>query len=152
MTGFTLSPGITPELTDLFVLELPVLLAAGYALRKGRGFEVALALNALALGAIKFATDFTDLPDDVVSIAGLLGGAGVLTAGGAGWRPRIPPVALWRLLGVLFVLVGAVKALRDFYDPFDLLLADTAIACGGLLALLPQRVLPTSDPPSVVSL
>jgi hypothetical protein len=133
---FQLSPGITPELTDIFVIELPLALALGYLLDRRTGFELAFALNAVALGVIKFVTDFSDPWDDLVSLGAVLGG-GLWMGITHGWTNhhralRIVAVAV----GVFALVVGLIK-LDDFYDPFDLLLADSVIASG--IALLAYR-------------
>lgn len=133
MSSFLLSPGITPELTDVFVIELPLALAAGYLFGRRGGFEYALAANALVLGLIKVVTDFADPWDDAVSLAALLGGAlWILTIGGRrSDRTRLRGSIA--LAGLAFVALGILKIVTDFYDPFDILLADTAIAAGGAL-------------------
>jgi hypothetical protein len=133
VSGFLLSPGITPELTDLFVVELPIAIAAGFFLARARGFGWAFGLNALALGAIKLITDYGDPGDDIVAAAAVI--AGLLFLGQAvssGWLVRVPKVAL-SVGGGLLLAVGAIKISADFYDPFDLLLADMAVA-GGIAA------------------
>jgi hypothetical protein len=133
VSGFLLSPGITPELTDLFVVELPIAIAAGFFLARARGIGWAFGLNALALGAIKLVTDYGDPGDDLVAAAAVI--AGLLFLGQAvspAWLVRMPKVALG-VGGGLLVVVGAIKIRADFYDPFDLLLADMAVA-GGIVA------------------
>ena len=129
MSAFQLSPGITPELTDAFVIELPLALAAGYLFGRRVGFEVAMALNAVALGVVKFLTDYADPWDDLVSAAAVLGGGfWIPTVRGAlnGRRPLRTALAI---AGLVCVLIGVYK-LTDFYDPFDLLLADCVIVAG----------------------
>jgi len=126
---FQLSPGITPELTDIFVIELPLALAVGYLFGRRVGFEFAFALNALALGVVKLITDYADPWDDLVSMAALLGGGfWIPTALGSLNRSRFWGRTL-AVAGLIFVLIGIIK-LRDFYDPFDLLLADCVIVAG----------------------
>jgi hypothetical protein len=146
VTGFALSPGITPALTDVFVVELPILLGVGYFLGRRRGFEVVFALNAIALGAVKLYTDWADPPDVVISVAAVASGAGWLLAlanvGAGGVRPRgaFPGAGA---IGVFGLAAGAWKAWHDFYDPFDLLLADAALISGlALIAYALRRVWP----------
>ncbi len=121
--AFLLSPGITPLLTDLVLVEFVLLSGALYRLAGPRGFEAAVALNALLLGAIKLATDYTDLLDLPVALAGLVGGLFCLV--GLAGRPRRPrlPKGLVRTLALVLGAVGLLKAGLDFYDPFDLLLS-----------------------------
>jgi hypothetical protein len=141
MSSFRLSPGITPELTDLFVVVVPLAVGFGYLLWRRRGFELAFALSAIVLGGIKLYTDSPDLPDDVVAGSAIL--AGVLWALLATGAFRIRrgswiPVA---------VLGGFVK-LRDFYDPFDLLLADCIMVAGLAIVLYARgRLTPPSESP-----
>ena len=133
---FMLSPGITPLLTDLFVLEFPLAAGIAYGLRGGRGFELILALNLFVLGLIKLATDYTDLPDLPVAFAGIVGGAWWLAAVVA---PSVRPSAHpgWGAVGGAVIgAIGGIKILRDFYDPFDLLLAVLALVVG-LWAMAP---------------
>jgi hypothetical protein len=130
VSTFLLSPGITPELTDVFVIGVPLAVGLGGLLFGRRGLEVAFGASAVALGAIKFATDLTDLGDDLVALGATLGGLGWVFLA---LRP-MPRGRLFRALVVLFgvfaVVVGLIKIRDDFYDPFDLLLADTSIVAG----------------------
>lgn len=128
MSGFNLSPGITPLLTDLFVVQVPIALALGYAIRTGRGFQFAFGLYAVVLGAIKLYTDYTDLLDLPVAFGGIVGGLGVLAISvRPAWRLGR---SIRRVGAVLLVLIGAIKVARDFYDPFDVLLADLILGSG----------------------
>jgi hypothetical protein len=142
---FQLSPGITPELTDAFVIELPLALGTGYLVGRRAGFEFAFALNVLALGLVKFLTDYADPWDDLVSAAAVLGGGfWIPTMRGALNGRRLLRSSL-AVAGLVFVVLGVVK-LTDFYDPFDLLLADGVIVAG--LALWVYRHgYPGSHPP-----
>jgi len=129
MSGFLLSPGITPELTDVFVIELPLALAAGYLFGRRTGFEVAFALNTLALGVVKLVTDFPDIWDDIVSVSALLGGGLWLATTLRLLDGRTSLRSVCAVAGLIFVVAGLAK-LTDFYDPFDLLLADAVIVSG----------------------
>ncbi len=130
MTGFLLSPGITPALTDLFVVEMPIALGLGYLVAGRRGFEGAFLANLFALAAVKFVTDYPDLADDAVTLAALASGIvwGIRLVGSTirSRRARIGP----RLLGAVAIALGIVKIVTDPYDPFDILLADAAIVAG----------------------
>ncbi|MCI4330781.1 MAG: hypothetical protein L3K19_02895 [Thermoplasmata archaeon] len=129
MTGFLLSPGITPQMTDLFVLEFPIALGFGYFLQGRRGVELVVALNAVVLALIKLTTDLPDPWDVLVAVGVLAGGLGVaypLLAEGA---PRLS-FGLSVGLGAVVGALGCLKALSDFYDPFDLLMADLGIVTG----------------------
>jgi hypothetical protein len=148
VTDFVLSPGITPLLTDLFVLELPLALGLAYAWRGARGFELALALNAAALGLVKLATDYGDVGDLPVAMGGLLAGAlfALEPLRRPAWTPRQAAGLL--VVGVLVVLIGVAKAAHDFYDPFDLLLADLNMVLGVLLTTVALTVRRGRSPPS----
>lgn len=148
MTGFELSPGITPALTDIFVVGVPLLIGLGYLLAGRRGFEFAFGASAVVLGAVKLYTDYTDPFDVVVALAALLGGGFWLRyAGlGRGWTGRAVSTTAW-VGGLGCVVVGLLK-LRDFYDPFDILLADAAVVAGAALFLYGRRIeLPMSGSP-----
>jgi len=120
---FQLSPGITPLLTDALLVEF-VLLAGGlYRLAGPRGFELAVALNALVFGAIKLGTDFTDLLDIPVAMAGLVGGGAYLVRLVPSLRRWSAPSVAVRLGALLLGAIGVAKVALDFYDPFDVLLA-----------------------------
>lgn len=130
-----LSPGFTPELTDLFVIELPVAVGLGYLLDRKEGFEIAFAANALVLGLVKLVTDYSDVLDAPVFLAAIAGGAGWLLVA-TGVLERGSTLRLMGfVLGSTCVLMGLLK-LQDFYDPLDLLLADTLIVTGVALWLL----------------
>jgi xanthine/uracil permease len=130
MTAFNLSPGITPELTDAVLAEFVGLLAIAYVAWGGRGVELVVGANALALGAIKLLTDYSDLGDWPVAFGGIIAGAWVVWSALRDRRPRLRHRTLELVVGVVAMLIGLVKAARDFYDPFDLTLAGTLFACG----------------------
>ncbi len=141
MSGFLLSPGITPELTDVFVIELPIVLGAGYLFGGRRGFELAFAANAIVLAIVKLVTDYFDPWDDAVALSALVGGGlWVLVRESGGVRGRTSWTVIG-LAGLVAILFGLVK-LTDFYDPFDLLLADAAVVCGIALLVLRHRRVP----------
>jgi len=138
MSAFVLSPGITPELADAFVIELPIAVGIGYLLARRTGFAFAFALNALVLGTLKVVTDYGDLPDVLIALGALASGAtwAILSIRG---RSSARAARAWcAVLGVGTLVAGLVK-LRDFYDPFDLLLADCAVVSGLAVALYAQR-------------
>jgi peptidoglycan/LPS O-acetylase OafA/YrhL len=141
MSNFLLSPGITPELADVFVIAVPLAVGFGYLLAGRRGFELAVSLAAIVLGGIKLYTDYQDLPDVAVALAAILGGA-LWALRSNGFLPQSRGMRIaGAVVGAAAVLVGVVK-LRDFYDPFDLLLADTTILSGAALWLYARRGLP----------
>lgn len=130
MDGFRLSPGITPVLTDLAVLALPLALAVGYLAAERRGVEVALGGVTGVLGLVKLLTDWHDLLDLPVALGGLaIGGSTIATALDLRAVDRLPGPA-WRAFGLLAVLVGAIKIRTDFLDPFDVELAALILALG----------------------
>ena len=130
MSAFVLSPGLTPGLTDAFLLELVLAVGVGHLLDRERGVEIALALNAIALASVKLITDWADLPDVPVGVAGILGGGALLLRGR--WGRSAAPAGPWpsRLLGAAVLLLGAVKGFGDFYDPFDLTLGMVLVVVG----------------------
>lgn len=137
MEGFQLSPGITPAITGVSVTLIPLALGVGAIVAGRKGFSVAMALSALGIGAWKIWTDYTDPPDVAVAAAGVLAALlwvvvefrPILEGRGA----RVVTI----VVGLAAFLLGAVKML-DFYDPFDLILADVAVLSG--LALLVSAV------------
>ncbi|MCI4350580.1 MAG: hypothetical protein L3K15_03595 [Thermoplasmata archaeon] len=145
MDGFRLSPGITPFLTDLFVVELPIAVALGFLLGRSRGVFGTLGANALALGAIKVVTDYPDLPDDVVAFAALVAGGFFLLLGLRASARVHRPTPVVAFGGVLLVAIGVLKIYSDFYDPFDVLLADLTFVAG-CAAILRHRGAEPSSP------
>lgn len=127
MEAFQLSPGITPLLTDVVLAEFVLLLAALHLWRGRDGLEAAVALNALLLGAIKLVTDYNDLLDVPVALAGIVGGLAYLVRLRVPRPARRPPGAATLVLATGVGALGVLKLLLDFYDPFDLLLALLAI-------------------------
>ncbi|MCI4340753.1 MAG: hypothetical protein L3J73_05775 [Thermoplasmata archaeon] len=130
MTAFNLSPGITPELVGVVVLEFPLLVALLYTIRRDRGVAWAFALNALALGLVKLGTDYADPGDLAVAFAGIFGGL-LLLYHSIDPVPRASRAEAFP--GIVVAGIGTIKAARDFFDPFDLLLAAVLIAVGGWL-------------------
>jgi hypothetical protein len=138
VSAFVLSPGITPELADAFVVELPVAVGLGYLIAHRTGFEVAFALNALVLAGIKLVTDFGDRSDALIALATLAGGGTWLYLSFGG-RVDVQAVRAWCVIvGAASLVAGAAK-LRDFYDPFDVLLSDSAIVAGIAVLLYAWR-------------
>lgn len=134
VSGFVLSPGITPELVSACAIELPLVLGLAYVFYRNRGLEFAILLNALAYGAIKVVTDYFDVYDMLVT-AGCLGAAIVMV--GSLRRPSNPPRGRVRFGGFAValygILVGTVKIVTDPLDPFDTFLSALAILAGALV-------------------
>jgi peptidoglycan/LPS O-acetylase OafA/YrhL len=137
VSHFFLSPGISPELTDIVLLLFPLALILGYLLDRDRGFPVAFAAATIALGAIKFWTDYTDLYDVPVALGGVVVGAAWMGLVLHGRDPGRALAVLMVVIGVGAIAVGALKAYTDPLDPFDLLQAVTAAGAG--LALIAYR-------------
>ncbi len=133
VTGFELSPGITPALVGAVAVELPLSLCLGYLFFRERGFELALGVNGIVLGTLKVLTDYRDLYDTTIALFALVGGS-TLVAQVAYPRGRAPAFFLL-FLGVYGIPFGVTKLLGDFFDPFDLVVADLAVVLGlwGLL-------------------
>ncbi len=130
MTGFLLSPGITPTITDIFVVEMPIALGLAYLFGGRRGFEAAFLANLFALAAVKLWTDFADLGDDSLTVAALaVGLLWTVRLGRVGDRSMCPGVGV-RVVGVVAIALGIFKIATDPFDPFDILLADAAIVAG----------------------
>lgn len=119
MTGFELSPGITPLLADAAVVVLPLAIAAGVLAGGRRCLLVALGAVTAVLGLIKVLTDWGDLKDLVVGLAGVGVGLAAVIETLDVPALRTLPRALEIALGAAGVLVGTYKVVSDFYDPFD---------------------------------
>jgi hypothetical protein len=146
VSNFILSPGISPELTDVFVVGVPLALGLGYLFWQRTGFELALASSALTLGLIKLVTDYSDPWDVGVALAAILGGiAWILISTGFVKRILAARPVRW-ILGFFCIGLGVLK-LRDFYDPFDLLLADSTIVVGMALWLYGRHTAPRPEVP-----
>jgi hypothetical protein len=134
VTGFVLSPGITPALVSAFSIEIPLAMGLAYVFFRNRGLEFAFVLNALALGVIKVYTDHADPYDMLVAAGTLLTGVGML---GLAVEPALRPTGWARAsvpaLGIYGIAVGAAKILTDPLDPFDSFLSASAIIAGAFL-------------------
>lgn len=146
LDAFSLSPGITPTLTDIFVVELPILLGILYVAAGRRGVEAGFALNAIVLGAIKVYTDLADPWDDAVAIAALVGGLIVLLPALSAARRRARGSNGPRAVGMVVLFLGVLKIALDFFDPFDVLLADVCVVTGLWLIAWPFVPEPTPRP------
>ena len=143
MDGFLLSPGITPTITDVFVVEFPILLGLAYAIWGRRGVVAGFGLNGLALGLVKVYTDWSDLLDLLVALAVLAASLAVLLPLDGPPRVALRRSAALRALGGLALLLGLLKIALDFFDPFDVLLTDVGVVAGlWLLLRTPCRTVP----------
>jgi hypothetical protein len=139
MDSFALSPGITPQLTDAAVTAYLVLLGAGVIVGGRRGFVAGFAAATVAIAIIKLQTDWSDTYDDAVAFVAIAVGAawGVEVFLSAATRARIWAGTI--LLGVVGIYVGWIKTYTDYYDPFDLLTALSAMIAGVALVMEPVR-------------
>jgi hypothetical protein len=137
--GFLLSPGITPFITDASLVLYVLGPAIGAIVGGRRGLIASFAAVSVLVSIIKLVTDWSDLWDDVVSVAGL-GAPLLLARADARAQAGEPPRASFLMLGAAAVALGFVKVISDFYDPFDMLVAFSAIIAG--LALLRFWTLP----------
>jgi hypothetical protein len=131
MSGFLLSPGITPTLTDAALVVFLVGLGAGSVLGGRRGFVLGLAAAGTIVGAIKLYTDWADPKDDLIALVAV---AAVLFWAVSTVIPTVRtrfPAVLGYAGATIAILTGMYKAGGDFYDPFDLLVAFTSLL-GGL--------------------
>jgi hypothetical protein len=128
--GFLLSPGITPFITDASLVLYVLGPAIGAIVGGRRGLIASFAAVSVLVSIIKLVTDWSDLWDDVVSVA----------RADARAQAGEPPRASFLMLGAAAVALGFVKVISDFYDPFDMLVAFSAIIAG--LALLRFWTLP----------
>lgn len=137
MSGFVLSPGITPALVELFAIELPIAVGLGLVLGEARGARWALTANLAVLGAVKIATDLSDLLDVIPAVAAIVGaGLWNLTDrfAGLGGTGRGGLAAV----GILFVGLGGLKLYLDPFDPFDVFWAGL-LAVSGVAVLVGLR-------------
>ncbi len=149
---FDLSPGITPLLTDIFVLLVPLSIGLEQVARRTPLVgSLALPGCLLLMASIKLFTDYSDPPD------ALLAGWGVLLS------LTLPSVYLIRAesigrgraltflvaLGAGGVLLGAIKVRTDFFDPFDLLLSVLLVLAGAALVgwVIEKRRVPLASAP-----
>ncbi len=147
VADFCLSPGVTPFLTSLVVVEFALVTGLAYTVAGARGFEASVAGNAVFLGLFKLVSDYRDLGDLPISFAAL--GGGVVAILLAARRIRVSDArrTILRAGGLLVALVGWAKIALDFCDPFDLLLGATAVVAGILVWAYGQAVRPHSPPP-----
>lgn len=147
MTGFILSPGITPALVSAVSIELPLAYGLGYVLFRTRGLDLAIVLNALLLGAIKIYTDYPDPYDMLVTAGTLASGLAMwgLTRGRA-WVPSRKERTVLAAVAWYAIAAGVLKIVTDPYDPFDTFLSASAIIAGGfvLQTLRQGRSMPRS--------
>jgi hypothetical protein len=130
MSDFLLSPGITPLLTDTALVLFLSAIGAGAALGGRRGFVLGLGVAGTLVGAIKLYTDWADLKDDLIALVAI---AAVLYWAIATERPTARtgfPRGLAYAGAVVAILTGLYKTGGDFYDPFDLLVAFSALLAG----------------------
>ncbi|MGI0132936.1 MAG: hypothetical protein ACREDK_07615 [Thermoplasmata archaeon] len=130
MDAFSLSPGITPTITDIFVVALPIVIGFGYAIARQRGVLAAFAANGIALGLVKVYTDWSDVLDLLVAVFVLAGAIAILVPALRPERDVSHPSVAWRALGAVVLFLGALKIALDFYDPFDVLMADVGVVTG----------------------
>ncbi len=148
VTDFCLSPGVTPFLTSLVVVEFALVTGLAYTVAGGRGFEVAVAGNAMVLGLFKLVSDYRDLGDLPISFAALGGGLAATLLAARRVRLSDARRTILRAGGLLVALVGWVKIALDFCDPFDLLLGATAVVAGILVWTYGQASRVPAPPPA----
>ena len=146
MSGFELSPGITPLLTGAFAVEFPLSLVVGWLTHKDQGFRYALAGNALIMGVYKLATDGLADPWDAALGMAALVSAGLLLVPprkALDWPRPIQGLLVFMAVGAM--ALGGLKIVGDPLDPWDLFLGDATLA-GGLIFLwgwfAPRRHVP----------
>jgi hypothetical protein len=136
MSGFNLSPGITPLITDIAVAGFALSFGVAFVLSRKDHYNpalIALGINSIALSVFKIYTDYLDFWDVVLSIFILVEGFIALRA--SYFNNRSIPIRL-----VIYVIAGLVisfslyKVISDFYDPYDLLQACCGIVGGALIS------------------
>ncbi|MHB1869141.1 MAG: hypothetical protein ACYCPP_09385, partial [Nitrososphaerales archaeon] len=127
MSGFNLSPGITPFIADIAILGLVLSfgLAAFLSRRSGlRPALLVLGIDSVLVSVFKLYTDYADFWDALLAMIILIEALFVIQLGS---RKSKLQSGLTRKLALVFGILGLVlsadKILSDFYDPFDLLLS-----------------------------
>lgn len=142
MSGFNLSPGITPFITEMAIIGFALTfgLTAIYSKAPSKAFYLAVGLNALALSVFKIYTDYFDFWDAFLGLI-IATEAIVLIVG----RLRVP--SNWnrgaRLIATILVAIvislSVYKILSDFYDPYDVLLSCLGILGGAAITEFGNR-------------
>jgi len=142
MSGFNLSPGITPFITDIAILCFVISfgLAAFLSRRSGvRPSLLILGIDSVLVSVFKLYTDYTDFWDALLAVIILIEAIFVIQSGS---RKLTLQSGLTTKLGLVFGILGIVlsadKILSDFYDPFDLLLSCQGVLCA--FAILEERL------------
>jgi hypothetical protein len=137
MQNFVSSPGITPLITDLVILGLLLslgLIRITFSSNQDSAltFSFVLGIDTVVISLIKIITDYYDLGDLALSVIALVSAMSVVIFEFRKSARRhfvIPSI----VLGLFAILFGVGKILRDFYDPFDLVLACCMVLLGALL-------------------
>jgi len=148
MSGFNLSPGITPFITDIAILGFVVSfgLAAFLSRRSGlRPSLLILGIDSVLVSVFKLYTDYADFWDALLAVIILIEALFVIQSGSR--KPKLRS-GFTRKLALVFGIVGLVlsadKILSDFYDPFDLLLSCQGVLCA--FAIFEERLAKSSLP------
>jgi hypothetical protein len=134
MQNFVTSPGITPLVTDLTILGFVLSLMLAIMVRstdQAHAIYYVLGMDTVAISLIKIITDYYDLGDLILSCGALAAGLSVVLLKLNKSRRQLSlPLTI---LGIFAAALGTIKVLRDFYDPFDLVLACCTILVGALI-------------------
>ena len=132
MTGFSLSPGITPLITEVAIIcfALSLGLSAIFSRARFTTFYLAIGLNALTLSLLKIYTDYFDFWDAFLGL--MIAVESVVLMAMQLRESNVRRRYEW-VMAITLVLVvlslSTYKILSDFYDPNDVLLS-----CSGILA------------------
>jgi hypothetical protein len=136
MSGFNLSPGITPLITDVafagFALSFGICFAL-FQKSHPRAIFIALGIDSIALSVFKIYTDYLDFWDVVLSVFILTEGLMTLSVPALENRSILLRLGIYVVVG-LGIAFSLYKVLSDFYDPYDLLLSCCGIVCGIAIA------------------
>jgi preprotein translocase subunit Sss1 len=132
-SSFRLSPGITPQIVDTTILGFIMSfgLAVALAPKKVAGFI--LGGDTIILAAFKLWTDYSDFRDAATALAGFTSAALLIIANASkplnkNWSTALL-VSLIGLVAFGTISLSVLKAISDFYDPFDLTLSCSSLVC-----------------------
>jgi|GEM_PF-1671037 hypothetical protein len=134
---FRLSPGITPRIVDATILGFLLSFGLAVALASKKIAAYVLGGDTIILASFKLFTDYGDFRDAITALAGLTSAILLIIASiskplDKGWS-RVFLSILIALVAFGTISLSVLKALNDFYDPFDLTLACSSMVCVAFL-------------------
>ena len=143
MTGFNLSPGITPFITDVALIGVVVSLGFAAVLSRKNSFAIywVLGIDSLAVSLFKVYTDLFDFWDLVLALFVVFESVLLFLACFRGSSfLRLGVRAFSVVLALLSISFSILKISFDFYDPFDVLLSCLGIIAGFSILELPREI------------